>query len=520
MMVSLDEKVAGPALREAVDVTGDTFPQVALTSTAREQGVKPFIGAKYQPLSQDAVGRIHESALRVLEDVGVKVALGEALDVFEKAGATVDRGQSRVRIRSRLVEQSLGSAPSAIMLCGRDSEHDLALEGARVYMGTGGAAINVIGPDAEEARPGRLGDIAKLARLVDGLDNVHFFVRPCTAQDVPVQRLALSEFYAGLSGTTKHVMGAGYTLQGARDVIEMASMVAGSEDELRRRPFISFIASWMISPLTFDADVTRLLMEIVGRGLPVALSAAPMAGSTSPITMAGTLTQLHAEELSGLVFTQLVNPGAPVLYGGIPGMADMHDLSYRAGGVEFGLMNAAISQLAQYIGVPNYCSAGIAEAKIPSIQAIYEKTFSICQVALAGGNCVHHAAGVLESLKTVDYGQFLIDNEIIGMALKMLHGIKVDEDRMAFDEIAEVGPGGNFLSLEHTLAHMRTEFLEPVFVPREEHASAGSPRDHKHADILQSARRRAKEIIANREFSAIPQELDDRIREKYQIELP
>ncbi|MHC5058583.1 MAG: trimethylamine methyltransferase family protein [Planctomycetota bacterium] len=482
--------------------------------------METFTGGKYQPLSPDAVGRIHGSALRILEEVGVRVELGEALDVFEKAGAGVDRAESRVRIKSRFVEQSLASVPSSITLCGRDPEHDLDLEGERVYMGTGGAAVNVVDPDAGEARPGKLRDVADLARLVDGLDNVHFFVRPCTAQDVPPERLAVSEFYAALSGTTKHVMGAGYTLQGAREVIEMASMVAGSPDELRRRPFISFVASWMISPLTFDEEVTRLLMEIVGQGIPVALSAAPMAGATSPITMAGTLTQLHAEELSGLVLTQLVNPGAPVLYGGIPGMADMHDLTYRAGGVEFGLMNAAISQLSRYIGVPNYCSAGIAEARIPSIQAIYEKTFSICQVALAGGNYIHHAAGVLESLKTVDYGQLVIDNEIIGMALKMLQGIEVDEDRIAFDEIAKVGPGGNFLSLEHTLEHMRTEFLEPELVPRAEGGSAGSPQEHGHAGILESARRRARETIANREFSAIPQELDDRIREKYQIALP
>jgi trimethylamine--corrinoid protein Co-methyltransferase len=387
-------------------------------------------------------------------------------------------------------------------------------------MGTGGAAVNVIDPDTHEARPGRLEDVAKLARLVDGLDNIHFFVRPCTAQDVPPERLAVSEFYAALSGTMKHVMGAGYTLQGAREVIEMASMVAGGEEELRKRPFVSFITSWMVSPLKFEPETTRVLMEVVRRRIPVALSAAPMAGATSPITMAGTLTQLHAEELSGLVFTQIVSPGAPVLYGGIPGIADMHDLTYKAGGVEFGLMNAAISQLSQYIGVPNYCSAGIAEAKIPSIQAIYEKTFSICQVALAGGNCVHHAAGVLESLKTVDYGQVMIDNEIIGMALKMLQGIEVDEDRIAFDQIAEVGPGGNFLALEHTVKHMRTEFLEPMLVPREERASAGSPQERGHADILESARRRAKEIIANREFSAIPQELDERIRAKYRIAFP
>ena len=332
--------------------------------------VGAYIGGQYKPLSQDRIGRLHETALRILEEVGVKVELAEALAIFRKAGAEIDAQTARAKIPPKLVEKALSTAPSAITLCGRDPEHDLLLEGSRVHMGTGGSAVRVIDPDTEKTRASRLDDIAKLAALVDGLENVHFFVRPCAAQDVPKEDLAVNEFYASLSHTTKHVMAAGYTLDGTRKV---------------------------------------------------------------------TLAQLHAEELSGLTFVQLVKPGAPVLYGGIPSMADMHDLSYKAGGVEFGLMNAAISQLAAYIGVPNYCSAGITEARIPGMQAIYEKTFSICQVALAGGNYIHHASGVLESIMTVDYGQFVIDNEIIGMALKMLKGIGVDEDRIAFDEIRSVG---------------------------------------------------------------------------------
>jgi trimethylamine--corrinoid protein Co-methyltransferase len=233
--------------------------------------------------------------------------------------------------------------------------------------------------------------------------------------------------------------------------------------------------------------------------------------------MAGTLVQLHAEELSGLVLTQLVRPGAPVLYGGIPGMADMRDLSYRAGGVEFGLMNAAISQLAAYLGIPNYCSAGITEAKIPSMQAIYEKTFSICQVALAGGNYIHHAAGVLDSIMTVDYGQFVIDNEIIGMAMKMLRGIDVDEEHLALDEIRTVGPGGNFLSLEHTVGHLRDEYLEPMLASRQQRASMAPTPDDRHQDILDNARQRAQEIIDQAQPPGIEPEIDREIRKRFEI---
>ncbi|MBN1673230.1 MAG: trimethylamine methyltransferase family protein [Kiritimatiellae bacterium] len=473
------------------------------------------IGGRYQPLTQDQIGRIHESALRILEEIGVQVALAEAQAVFAQAGARVDAGARRVRIPARLVEKSLGLAPSRIVLCGREPRHDLALEDSRVYMGTGGAALNVLDPDTGAARPGKLRDIAQLARLVDGLENVHFFIRPCTAQDVPRERLGVTEFHAAISNTTKHVMGAGYTLEGVRQVIDMAGRVAGDVRALRKRPFISFTTGWMVSPLTFDPDATRALMEILKRRIPVALSSAPMAGSTAPITMAGTLAQLHAEELAGIVFSQLVKPGAPVLYGGIPGMADMHDLSYKAGGVEFGLMNAAISQLAGYIRVPNYCSAGITEARIPDMQAIYEKTFSIVQCALAGANYVHHAAGILDSILTVDYGQFVIDNEIIGMALKMVRGIRVDEEHLALETIAEVGPGGNFVSTEHTLAHLRTEFLEPMLVPRHVRAAPEALQMHQPPDILAGARERAKRIIREHEVPGIPRALDREIRETY-----
>jgi len=481
--------------------------------------MQDYAGGQYRPLPADKVGRLHESALRLLEEVGVKVALPAALEVFAGTKAVIDPATHRVRIPARLVESSLKSAPGEVRLCGRDPQYDLLLHDARVHMGTGGAAVRVIDPDTEKFRPGTLKDIARMARLVQGLDNVHFFIRPCTAQDVPREQLGVHEFYASIRNTTKHVMGAAYTAAAAREIIEMASRLCGGEDALREKPFISFITSWMVSPLSFESDTTAVLMEVVRRGLPVALSSAPMAGSTAPITMAGTLTQLHAEELAGLVFCQLLNPGTPVLYGGIPGMADMHDLSYKAGGVEFGLMNAAISQLANYIGIPNYCSAGITEAKIPSLQAIYEKTFSICQCALAGANYIHHAAGSLESLMTVDYGQFVIDNEIIGMALKMVKGIDVDEDHIALDVIAGVGPGGTFLDTDHTLEHLHTEYLEPMLAPRHERNAPETLQENTHLDVLYRARANAEQIIETVEVDALPDDVDRTIRERYQISL-
>jgi trimethylamine--corrinoid protein Co-methyltransferase len=478
---------------------------------------KGLSGGQYKPLSQDVIGMIHSNALRVLDEVGVKVNLSEALEVFSRAGANVDTEKMRVRIPTRLVEKCIGLAPSTVILYGRKPQNRLILENTRVYMGTGGAALYVIDPYNGQRRPSKLQDIASLAKLTEGLENIHFFTIPCTAQDVPQEKRAINEFYAAMSNTSKHVMGSVYNPQDIQDVINMANMVYGGQQELRKKPFISFATSWMVSPLTFDPGVTKLLIEIVRKGVPVALSAAPMAGATSPITMAGTLTQLHAEELSGIVFSQLLKEGAPVLYGGIPGMADMRDLRYKAGGVEFGFMNAAISQLATYINVPNYCSAGITDAKIPSMQAMYEKTFSICQCALAGANYVHHAAGILESILTVCYSQFVIDNEIIGMAMKMIKGLQIDADRLAFSEIEKVGPGGSFLSTSHTRRYLRSEYIEPELIPRSARTYPEIPQEHLHSQSLYYAREKAKEIIERREPLAIPHEIDKNIRARYEI---
>jgi trimethylamine--corrinoid protein Co-methyltransferase len=311
-------------------------------------------GGQYKPLSQDKIGRIHGSALLILEEVGVKVDLPGALEIFSDAGAHVDVENKRVRIPARIVEKYIASAPSTVVLYGREPKNNLTLVDTRVYMGTGGAALKVIDPNTGKKRPSNLEDIARLAKLTDGLDNIHFYTIPCTAQDISQDKVTVNEFYASILNTSKHVMGPAHSPKDVNDVIDMAAIICGGKDKLRKQPFISFVASWMVSPLTFDPEVTKILIEMVKGGIPVALSSAPMAGATSPVTMAGTLAQLHAEEMAGVVFTQLVKPGAPVLYGGIPGMADMYDLSYKAGGVEFGSMNAAISQLATYINIPNY----------------------------------------------------------------------------------------------------------------------------------------------------------------------
>ena len=203
----------------------------------------------------------------------------------------------------------------------------------------------------------------------------------------------------------------------------LATLVAGSLEALQARPIVSAITSWMVSPLHLDTAVTDILLAWCSYGLPVALSAAPMAGSTSPVTLAGSLVQLNAEQLSGIVLTQLARPGTPALVGYIPGVADMRSGEYLGGTVEFGMMQAAAAQrAAHFYRVPIYCSGGMSDAKIPDAQAGYEKMATFLLAAMGGANYIHHAIGMVANMSAVSLEQAVIYDDIVGMALRVLRG--------------------------------------------------------------------------------------------------
>jgi len=358
-------------------------------------------GGKYRLLSEKEIEQIHKASLKILRQTGIKSKNKEILSLFSKIGAKVNFEQGRIKFSPTLVEDALNKAPSKVILCGREEKNDLILEDKRVYCGTGGAALNVLDLETGKKREAVLKDIANIAKLVDALDNIHFFIRPVVARDVPREFLDVNKYYAALSNTSKHVMGSAYSVESALKVISIAEEIAGGGEKLRERPIISFITSWMKSPLQLDDSITSILIKIAEEGIPVALSAAPMAGSTSPVTLAGTLAQVNAEQLSGIVLTQSINPGAPVIYGAIPTVTDMRTMAFLGGAIELGILDAACAQLAQYYNLPFYAWGGLTDSKIPDIQAGYEKGATLLMVALAGANYIHNSAGMLESTITV-----------------------------------------------------------------------------------------------------------------------
>jgi trimethylamine--corrinoid protein Co-methyltransferase len=474
---------------------------------------KGLQGGQYRPLSDKQVQEIHAAALHILQHTGVQVDNPEALELFVSAGAQVEG--SRVRLTPAIIEDAIDRAPSEFVLAGRDPDNDLELGGKRVYIGTGGSALQVIDLITGSVRSATLEDVGLMARVVDALNFINFYLIPIYPTDLPMEAVEVNKYYRALANTTKHVQAGAYTLEGIRNVVEMGEHVAGGPGSLRERPLISFITSWVVSPLQFESSVTSLLLEVCRQSLPVVLSAAPIAGLTAPVTLAGMLAQSIAEQLAGLTLTQLTNPGTPVLMGPIPATADMHSGKFLAGSVEFGLANAAISQLTQYYKIPNYNSAGLTESKIPDIQAGIEKAHSTLLTALAGSNFIHHAAGMLEDMSTVAYEQFVIDNETIGMTMRVLEGIQVNDEMLAVDIIDRVGPGGHYLLEDHTVEHLRGEYYFPSVVMdrqgRDQWVEEGSH------DARARARYIAQQILNEHVPKPLPEEVDSWIRNRFMI---
>jgi trimethylamine--corrinoid protein Co-methyltransferase len=354
----------------------------------------------------------------------------------------------------------------------------------------------------------------ELARLVDALPHCDFIVIPLYPTDLPEEVVPVNRFYACLANSTKHVMGGVNSVSGAKAVIDIATTVAGSPDALRERPLVSAITSWMVSPLHLDTAVTEILLEWCSHGLPVALSSAPMAGSTSPVTLAGTLVQLNAEQLSGIVLPQLARPDTPVLAGYIPGVVDLRTGGYLGGAVEFGMMQAAAAQLAHYYRVPIYGSGGMSDSKLPDAQAGYEKMATLLLAAMGGCNYIHHAIGMVTNMSAVSLEQSVIDDEIWGLALRVLRGVEVTQESLGIEAIDRVGPGGHYLMDAHTLRFMRSELVQTTLADRQARPAweaAGKP------DSRARAIARAEKLLAEHKAPGLKPEVDAAIRRRHHI---
>jgi trimethylamine--corrinoid protein Co-methyltransferase len=421
----------------------------------------------YAPLSDADIKKIEAAAFDLLATSGVAVYSEPARRAMAEAGAEVDEETRTARLPRSYLEDCIASNPSSITLHSRDDEFDAVLEKNRVHYGTGGTAIYVLDPDTGERRPSEVRDVVLNARLVQTLENIHVFTINVFPNDIEEKdNIDVNRFFHALEHTTKHVMGGIYSLDGCKKVVEMAEMIAGGAEALRAEPFVSFI-TLIISPFKIDDHYGTMTCYLAEKGLPVVVPTEPICGTTSPVTLAGNVLTHIAETLAGIAMVQSVKKGAPGICGSVGSITNLQTMNHVAGAVERGMINAAVSQMAQHFEIPLYSTGGTSDAKDVDIQAAYESAISAMLVAMSGANYIHDIAGLMETDLTVSYDKLVMDNEILGMCQRVLRGIEVDDETLAVDLMKEKGPGGDFLADEHTVRNMRGEFFEPKIANRD-----------------------------------------------------
>jgi len=417
-------------------------------------------------LSEDQKKEVHSATLELLRRTGVKVTVPEVRELLEEAGCWMD--SERVRIPPDLIDWAIDAAPSRVVLCDRDGNSAMTLEGRRGYYGTGSDTPFVLDAETGERRKAVLSDVANVARLVDALEHIDFLMCMGIASDVTESISDLYHFREMVSNTTKPLVYTAWDRPNLEAIIEMAEAVAGGAEALRRSPFCA-LYSEPISPLTHAKESCEKLLFIADKGLPVVYTPAVMIGGTAPVTVAGALVQANAEQLSGLLITQLIREGASVIgAGGILHM-DMSKglISYAA--PEFMLAMTAFSEMYHHYEIPMFSFAGCSDSKIFDQQAAAEGALWMLITALGGGNLIHDV-GYVESGMTASYQQLVSMNEVAGLVKRIMRGVELNSETVPLDLIDRVGPGGHFLGEDHTFNHFRENWIPELFdrSPRDE----------------------------------------------------
>lgn len=407
----------------------------------------------YERLDADQIAHLHQASMAILEEPGIWCYSLRAADLFAGAGARVkeqsEHGQPvwRISFPAGLVEEAVAQAPSGFVLGARNPENRLQLDAGipRIYFGSGSETniwletemqpfvsrnnpeqtLNF--PQYKELR-GNTELLCRAANLCEHLDNLDFFIRPVNIQDPEINEANhdVNKFFGSLNNITKHVQAGLTRLESLDDVIRMAEIIAGGEQDLRDNPVVSFITCVFKSPLQLVADTADKVFAIVEAGLPLVISSSPQGGSSAPIQEAGMVAQINAEILAGITMVQLIRKGAPVLYGSVPVRARMDDLHDLYGCPEFNQYNIDCAQLARNYRVPCYSTAGVGDAKVPGAQAMFEKLFTHLYMAMSGAQYIHYAFGLLDRTNTFCPVQAVIDNELIGKVKHCLRSAKVD----------------------------------------------------------------------------------------------
>jgi trimethylamine--corrinoid protein Co-methyltransferase len=444
-----------------------------------------------QMLSDSQLADIHQASLEILRRTGVRVYDTEARDLLGDAGCLISDGDL-VKFPAAVIEEALLHAPSRIVLCSRNGEPRVYLEGQRTFFGTGSDLLHTLDLETGERRPSRLSDVRDTARLADSLPNLDFVMSMALPSDLAPATSDRHSFLTMITNTSKPVVFTAWDEAGLADIIAMAETVAGGAAELTLNPFLLAYLE-PISPLQHSQEVLRKMLMMADKRLPIVYAPGAVDGASAPVTAAGSLALANAEVLSGLTIAQLRQPGTPLVYGSGSGPLDMRTTVATYSSPEFMRHCKAMAELGQrFYHLPTWGFSGCSDAKLPDIQAGVDSSLWILWTALSGANLVHDI-GYLESGMTCSYEMIVICDEIIGFVRRLLGGIELTPETLALDVIDEVGPGGDHLSTEHTLRHYK-ECWYPSLFDRFSYQSwteAGRP------GAIAKAKQVALEAIAN-----------------------
>ena len=416
-------------------------------------------------LNNEQIERIHEASLAILERVGVQVPHPEMLSRFHDAGARVDRAAQRVWIPGELVTRLVGQAGKAFTLYGRDPERRAVFGGGcRNYNSIAGEALWVDEPGGPR-RYATLADAATAARFADALDQINIVGAMSDPHELPAACRCVEVLAALIRHTTKPVTFWFHDRASARFIVEMLTALAGSADAAARRP-LCYPFLEPISPLRFAFNGVDLLFETARLNLPVPVGPMAQMGMSAPSTLAGTMAQENAEILAGICITQLVRAGMPVCYGGICHAFDMRTTQLIFSGPEQAIFGVGMTQMGKRYGLPVYINVGLTDAKRPDAQAGLEAGVTLMLGAAAGADIFGHM-GISGVDQATSLDVLTLQNEVIAYVESVLREFAVDDDALALDEIAAVGPGGTFIDREHTAAHFRRELWFPRLLDRE-----------------------------------------------------
>jgi len=417
----------------------------------------------YRLLDEAQLREIHHATLEVLETTGVRVAHDEALQLLRDQGCRI-KGKDIALIPNWLVEEGIHRAPSRITIYNRQGDEAMRLEGRNNYYGLGTDLIRTQDVRTGAIRPSVLQDVINAARVSDACPQIDFIASFALPSDVATNSMYVACVKAQMENSVKPIF---FTAAGREDIAiihEMAATVAGGEDGFRARPFL-INYSEPTPPLTHSYGALSKLLFCAEKGIPICYTPAAMLGASAPVTVAAGLVQTNAEALSGIVIHQLKARGAPIISGVALPPLDMRTSCVSYAAPELRLANSAFADLYHFYDLPMWSSAG-SDAHTLDTQGAWENAMGILMASLDGANLIHDVAYLGQGLLG-NPAMIVLCDEQISYVRRILAGIGLDREMLGVKTIRDAGPGGNYLTTDHTLQHFRQQVWQPTLVNRD-----------------------------------------------------